>query len=160
MFLNPNTFFSNFNYNFSNLLDLRNLQEQVKKHSVSIHCSDLSLFEMIVLVISKFLQILGLQPRISKLFSQSLEQFFLTVGQNNILNKTTFQIFRPLVCHTIPHLFLWFYDQFQWRHLNMADQTKAKELKSRWQMLSLIPIPQWIKFSFFGRSGCPRLWHN
>ena len=52
--------------------------------------------------------------------------------------------------------FLWFYDQFQWRHLNMADQTKAKELKSRWQMLSLIPIPQWIKFSFFGRSGCPR----
>ena len=42
--------------------------------------------------------------------------------------------------------FLWFYDQFQWRHLNMADQTKAKELKSRWQMLSLIPIPQWIKF--------------
>ena len=31
----------------------------------------------------------------------------------------------------------------------MADQTKAKELKSRWQMLSLIPIPQWIKFSFF-----------
>ena len=60
--------------------------------------------------------------------------------------------------NTIPRLFLWFYDQFQWRHLNMADQTKAKELKSRWQMLSLIPIPQWIKFSFFGRSGCPRLW--
>ena len=59
----------------------------------------------------------------------------------------------------MPHhttYFLWFYDQFQWRHLNMADQTKAKELKSRWQMLSPIPIPQWIKFSFFGRSGCPR----
>ena len=31
-------------------------------------------------VISKILQIIGLQPRISKVFSRSLEQFFLTVG--------------------------------------------------------------------------------
>ena len=36
-------------------------------------------------MISKFLQILGLQPRIS--FSQTLEQFFLTVCQNNFNNK-------------------------------------------------------------------------
>ena len=43
------------------------------------------LLELIVLVISKFLQILGLQPRIS--FSQTLEQFFLTVCQNNFGNK-------------------------------------------------------------------------
>ena len=50
MFLNPNSFFQ-FDSNCSNLLDLRNLQEQVKKHSVTKNCSDLSLFEKIVLVI-------------------------------------------------------------------------------------------------------------
>ena len=55
--------FSNLNSNCSNLVDLRNLQEKVKKeHSVTKNCSDLSLFEYIVLVIAKFLQILGLQP--------------------------------------------------------------------------------------------------
>ena len=41
-------------------------------------------------MISKVLQILGLQPRISKVFSRSLEQFFLTVGQNNFGNKIPF----------------------------------------------------------------------
>ena len=76
MFLNPNVFFSNLNCNCSNILDLRNLQEQVKKafcyqklfwpFTVWINCSsDL------------------------KSFSQSLEQFFLTVGQNNFGNKIT-----------------------------------------------------------------------
>ena len=35
-----------------------NLQEQVKKHSVTKYCSDLSLFEYIILVISKKFQIL------------------------------------------------------------------------------------------------------
>ena len=44
---------------------------------------------------SKILQILGLQPRISKVFylksfSRSLEQLFLTVGQNNYGNKVPF----------------------------------------------------------------------
>ena len=67
MFLNPNIF-SNLKYNCSNLLDIRNLQEQVKNHSVIKHCSNLSLFEWIALVIPKILQILGLQPRISKVF--------------------------------------------------------------------------------------------
>ena len=40
-------------------------------------------------MISKILQILGLQAYISKVksFSPSLEQFFLTVGQNNFGNK-------------------------------------------------------------------------
>ena len=51
---------------------MRNLQEQVKK------------------AFSKNLQIFGLQPRISKDFSQSLDQFFLTVGQNNFGNKIPF----------------------------------------------------------------------
>ena len=36
---------------------------------------------------SKFLQTLGLQPRISLSFSRSLEQFLLTVGQNDFGNK-------------------------------------------------------------------------
>ena len=41
-------------------------------------------------MISKILQILGLKSRISKVFPQSLEQFFLTVGQNNFGNKIPF----------------------------------------------------------------------
>ena len=41
------------NSNFSNLLDLRNLQEQVKKHSLTKNCSDLSLYQQIVLVMEK-----------------------------------------------------------------------------------------------------------
>ena len=48
---------------------------------------DVSLFEQIVLLISKFLQIHGLQPRISKIFFRSLKQFFLTVRQNSFCNK-------------------------------------------------------------------------
>ena len=40
-----------------------NLQEQVKKAFCYLNFSDLSLFEKIVLEISKFLQILGLQPQ-------------------------------------------------------------------------------------------------
>ena len=59
---------------------MRNLQEQVKKHSVTKNCSDISLFEQIVLLISRFLQILGLRFRISKVF--------LTVGQNNFENES------------------------------------------------------------------------
>ena len=71
------------NSNCSNLLNLIILQEQVKKHSVTKNCSDLSLCEQIVLVISKPLQS----------FSRSLEQFFLTVGQNNFGNKIPLQNF-------------------------------------------------------------------
>ena len=36
---------------------------------------------------SKILQILRLQCQISKVFSRSLEQFLLTVSQNNLGNK-------------------------------------------------------------------------
>ena len=67
-----------------------NLQEQVRKHSVAKNCSDFSLFEKIVLVISKILQILGLQPRISKVF--------LTEGQNNFGNKIPILCSRALLC--------------------------------------------------------------
>ena len=65
------------------------MQEKIEKHSVTKNCSDLSLFEQIVLVISKLLQILGLQPRISKVFSITRTIFF-TVGQNNYGNKVPF----------------------------------------------------------------------
>ena len=58
--------FSNLNYNCSKSYDMRNFHEQVKK--ATKNCSDLSLLEQIVLVISKFVQILGLHPRISKVF--------------------------------------------------------------------------------------------
>ena len=41
---------------------------------------------------SKILKILGLQPQIPIFFSRSLEQFFLTVGQNNFGNKIPFPL--------------------------------------------------------------------
>ena len=86
-------FFSNLNYNCSNLLDLRNLQEQVKKafcyqelfwpFTVWINCSsDLKIFSNSRPSASNF-----------KSFSRSLEQFFLTVGQNNFGNKIPFLTF-------------------------------------------------------------------
>ena len=79
--------FSNFDFNCSNLSSLRNLQEQVKKafcyqelfwpFTVWLNCSsDLKHFENSRLSVSNF-----------KSFSRSLEQFFLTVGQNNFGNR-------------------------------------------------------------------------
>ena len=49
---------------------MRNLQEKVKKHPVTENGSSLLLFEQIDLVISKVLQILGLEPRTSKVSKQ------------------------------------------------------------------------------------------
>ena len=43
-------------------------RNKLKKHSITKNCSDLSLFEWIVPVISNFLLILSLQPLISKVF--------------------------------------------------------------------------------------------
>ena len=82
------------NSNCSNLLDMRNLQEQVKKafcyqklfwpFTVWINCSsDLKNFANSRPSASNF-----------KSFSRSLEQFFLTVGQNNFGNKIPF--FNPM----------------------------------------------------------------
>ena len=64
-------------------------------HSVTKNWSDLSLFEWIVLVISKILKILGLQPQIWKVFSRSLEQCFITGSQNNFGNKIPLLFFSP-----------------------------------------------------------------
>jgi hypothetical protein len=89
MFLNPNII-SNLDSNCSNLLDMRNLQEQVKKafcyqklfwpFTVWINCSsDLKNFANY-----------GPSALNFKSFNWSLEQFFLTVGQNNFGIKIPF----------------------------------------------------------------------
>ena len=73
------------NSNCSNLLGVRNLQEQVKI------CSDLSLFEYINCT-SDLKNFANSWPSASnfQIFSQTLKQFFLTVGQNNFGNKIQF----------------------------------------------------------------------
>ena len=83
-------FFSILDYNCSDLLDIRNLHEQVKKafcyqklfwpFSVWINCSS-------------DLKIISNSPPSSsnfKSFSRSREQFFLAIGKNNFGNKITF----------------------------------------------------------------------
>ena len=65
------------NSNCSNLLDMRNLQEQVKK----------------AFCYQKWFWPLTVRRNCSsdlKIFSRSLEQFFLTVSQNNFGNKIPF----------------------------------------------------------------------
>jgi hypothetical protein len=54
---------------FFHVLDLRNLQEKVKKAFCLKNCTDLSRFKLMATVISKVLQILSLQPEFQKLFS-------------------------------------------------------------------------------------------
>ena len=66
--------FSNLNSYCPNLLDLKTSRNKLKKHSGTKNCSGLSLFEQIVLVISK-----------KK--SWILEQFFLTGGQKIFVTK-------------------------------------------------------------------------
>ena len=76
--------FSNLNCNYSNLLDMRNLQEQVKK----AFCYQNFFWPFTVWI--NFSS--DSQPSASnfKSFSRSLEQFFLTVGQNNFDIKIPF----------------------------------------------------------------------
>ena len=50
---------------------------------LTLHCE----IKLFYLAISKILQILGLQLHISKVFSRSHEQFFLTVDKNNFGKK-------------------------------------------------------------------------
>ena len=94
--------FSNLNLNCSILLDMRNLHQQVKKafcyqklfwpSTVWINCScDLKLFSNSRPSASNF-----------KSSSRSLEQFFLTVGQNNFGNKRKLISDRWKFWHTMP----------------------------------------------------------
>ena len=90
--------FSNLSSNCYNLWDRRNLQEQVKKafcyqklfwpFTVRINCSsELKMFSNSWPSASNF-----------KRLSGTLEQFFLTVGQNNFDDKIPV-FFQPLVFH-------------------------------------------------------------
>ena len=74
---------------------MRNLQEQFKKHSVTKNCSDLSLYQQIVLVMEKkLLRFEAEGQEFANIFLnlKSLEQFLLTVGQNNSGNKIPFLV--------------------------------------------------------------------
>ena len=97
MFLNPN-FFPNLNSNFSNLLDMRNLLEQVKK----AFC-----YQKLFWRLTVWINLSSDVKKFAKSFSRSLEHFFFTVSQNNvdfnlnmqpeiqILKVTYFQIVCP-----------------------------------------------------------------
>ena len=62
----------------------------VGQHSVTKNCSDLSLFEQIVPVISKLLQILSLQSRISKHFLNHQNNFFSLQVRTILVTKYHF----------------------------------------------------------------------
>jgi hypothetical protein len=78
------------NSNCSNLLDMRNLQEQV----IKAFCYQKLFWPFTVWInsSSNLKNFANSQPSASnvKSFSRSLEQFFLTVGQNNFGNKIPF----------------------------------------------------------------------
>ena len=67
--------------NFSNLLDMRNLHQQDKKIFCCKNCSN-KLFSDL-----KFCKFSAFSLKFTKVFSQSLEFFFLTVGHTNFDNK-------------------------------------------------------------------------
>ena len=113
----------------SNLLDMRNLQEQVKKafcyqklfwpFTAWINCSsDLKYFANSRLSAYNF-----------KIFTRSVEQFFLTVSQNNFGNKIPFMLHMYIsASHTISIYYvcqkvnIWFF---------MTSLKKAKSTKQK-----------------------------
>ena len=103
--------FSNLNLNCSHILELRNLQEQVKKtfcyqklfwiFTIWINCSsDLKNFASSRPSVSNF-----------KSFSQSLKQFFFKVGQNNFGNNIPCL---KVVLECWNRIFFMHYNQFLW----------------------------------------------
>ena len=80
MFLKPNNFYF---FLIWIMIVLKPPGTSSKSILLPKNCSDLSLFEQIVLVILKILR----SASNLKSFSRSLEQFFLTVGHNNFGNK-------------------------------------------------------------------------
>ena len=79
--------FPNFNFNCPKILELKNLPEQVKKEFC---CQNLFWPFNVWINCSNDLKNFANSPPSAwnfKSFSQSLEQFFLTVGQNNFINK-------------------------------------------------------------------------
>ena len=121
-------------------LNMRNLWEQVKKHSVTKnkelfwpytfwknYCSDLKKF-------------VNSQPSALnfKSFSQSLEQYLLTVGQNFFCNKipvfkiTNFTTHHYLWCHYWPLLLLLRSSEYPGNHFFQA--TKRFTRQTNWQI--------------------------
>ena len=89
---------SNLNSNCSNSLDMRNLQEQVKK----TFCYQKLFWPFTVWIDSSDRKhFVNSRPSASKVkfqkFFTSLEQFFLTVGQNTFGNKIPFSAFSRLL---------------------------------------------------------------
>ena len=131
------------NSNCSNLLYLRNLQEQVKKafcyqkvfwpFTVRTNCSKHVL---------KHFANSRLSASIFKSFSQSLEQCFLTVGQNNFGNKIPFLSSKKR--HNPFHFFILFWptgvDGWSWAKASHFIATKR-----RWFHLTL-SMPRITKF--------------
>ena len=74
------------NYNCSNLLDMRNLQEQVKKAFCYQKNSDISLFELNCSSDLKVFQTPNFSRKFQKFFLIT-RIFFLTLGQHNFGNK-------------------------------------------------------------------------
>ena len=99
MFLSPNCF-CQFELNCSNFIDLRNLQEQVKR---VLCCKKLFWPFTDQANCSNYLKIFA-NTRPSALnfksFSWSLQQLFLTVGQNNFCNKSIIWQF-CIKCHNL-----------------------------------------------------------
>ena len=77
-FLNPNIFFSNWNYSFSYVVsEIRNLRNKLKKHYVSKIVITFHCLHILVLLISKTLcNFSAFSLKFQKCFFQSLEQFF------------------------------------------------------------------------------------
>ena len=117
------------NSNCSNSLDLRNVQEQVRKafchqtlfwpFAVRINCSsDLKMFANSRPSASNF-----------KSFSRSLEQFFLTVGENNFDNKIPlFHLFTIIKFQ--PNAY-WNYP-FQWIDVDGSNNFAAEIWQKSW----------------------------
>ena len=80
------------NSNCSNLLEMRNIQEQVKK----AFCYQKLFWPFTVWI--------NCTNDLKKKFSRSLEQFFLSVGQNNFGNKIPFLTFPAGFYYTVTNV--------------------------------------------------------
>ena len=134
------------NYNCSNFLDVRNLQEQVKiafcyqklfwPFTVWINWpSDLKIFANSWPSASNF-----------KSFSQSLEQIFLTVGQNNFGNKI------PFIFHSVATAKLIL--PIDYHSNTMLNVCVKCSLVRRWLLVKISKKTETIYFIFSWKFTC------
>ena len=130
--------FSNLNYDSSNILDLRNLLEQVKKAFCLKNWFDLSLFEYLNCSSDlKFCNFSSFSLAFQKFFSIK-RTFFLTVGQNFFWDKT-----------------LIFYGKNTWRSSNRLRWTFNSK-SSFWSSLTKLSISFMILSSETSSLGVKR----